>query len=103
MTIGYFTKQSSETFFISADYEDVLETDETITALSSSVVAEDMAGLDVTADVLAAGSIAVDGSKLKIKVKAGTETLSPYKITFIAVTSLNNTWEKDVSMDIIEY
>ena len=102
MTLGYFTKQNSETFFISADYSDVLETGETIIVGSSTVVAEDVAGVVATADVLTGGSIAVSGDTLKIKVKEGTEALSPYKITFKAVTSLGNTWEKDVSMEIVE-
>ena len=103
MTVGYFTKQNRETFFISADFEDVLEDGETIVVGNSSVVAEDVNGEVVTDDVLTAGSIAVSGYTLKIKVKEGSEALSPYKITFVAVTSLTNTWEKDVEMEIIEY
>jgi len=103
MTLGYFTKQNSETFFISADFTDVLETGETITVGSSSAVAEDSTGTVATSDVIEAGSLAVSGSQLKVKVKAGTEALSPYKITFKAVTSLNNIWEKDVEMGIREY
>ena len=59
MTLGYFTKQNSETFFISVDFTNVLETDETITVGSSTVVAEDINGDNATVDVLAAGSIAV--------------------------------------------
>jgi len=109
MTLGYFTKQNSETFFISVDFTDVLETDETIVVGSCTVVAKDVAGADTSSGVLAAGSIAVgdaaDGTTdgvLKIKVKAGTEALSPYKITFTAVTSLNNTWEKDIEMCVVE-
>jgi len=100
-TPGSFEKQPAETFTIAGDFVNVLETDETITGGSSSVVAEDVNGDSATSIVLD-GALSIDTTRIKIKVKAGAEDLSPYKITFVAVTSLANAFEIDVFMNVLD-
>jgi len=95
-----FIKQPSETFTIAGDYVNVLETAETITLGSSSVTSTDVNG-DPAPGVLS-GIPSVATSRLKQKIQGGTEELSPYKITFLAVTSLANAFEIDVFMEIVE-
>lgn len=103
MATDEFIKQTSEKFTIQADFSNALDTGETITLASSSVVAEDSNGDDVSDTILVPGSKSVDSQYLKIKVQAGSESYSPYKITFLALTSLSNIYEKDAFMVIIEY
>ncbi len=97
-----FTKQIAEEFTIGADFDNVLDAGETIVLGSSSVVAEDINEEVATDGVLTTGSISVDGTSLKIRVEAGTIALSPYKITFLITTSLNNVYEKDVLMTVLD-
>jgi len=102
MALEYFTKQPYETFMVAADFSADLDTGETITEGTSDVIAEDKNGDDATSDVLTIGAKVVDEGLLKIRVKDGTENLTPYKITFRAVTSLVNKYELDISMRIKE-
>ena len=95
MGLGRFNKQPFEKFPISGSFTAVLETDEEIDVLDCSVTAVDKDGVDATADILDTASMVVSGAELQIKVFAGTELLSPYKITFRAQTSLINKWEID--------
>jgi len=102
MALENFTKQSYESMIISANFENNMETDETLVLASCEVTAADVDGADASSTVLGSGSKAVSGSALQIRVQAGSEASSPYKITFKALTSLNNKWEKDVQMTITE-
>jgi len=102
MAKGNFAKQPGESFTIAADIEDVIITGETADLASSTVTATDSAGDDASADILVGASKSVSGTQLKIKVKAGTEALSPYTIRFVIGTSEGNIWEKDVEMRIQE-
>jgi len=102
MALDNFTKQSYESFIISANFENNMTTGETLTLASCSVSATDKDGVDASSTVLDSTSKAVSGTKLQIRVKDGAEAGSPYKITFKAVTSLSNKWEKDVQMTITE-
>jgi hypothetical protein len=63
---------------------------------------EDATGLDVT-DSMVVG-LSVSGiTKLKSQLNAGgTAAASPYKITFIAVTSLGNIYEIDGKIRVVE-
>ena len=97
-----FRKQNSESFFVDADFTNVLSTGETLVLGDCSVEAVDVNGDDVASTVTDQDSLAVDGNKLKIRVQAGTEAASPYKLTFKATTSGANVWEKDVHMRIRE-
>ena len=99
MALAKFTKQISETFPISVDFSDNMATGEVI--LSEVISATDNAGDDVTADVLS--DPGNDGAQaVTVRVLAGTEALSPYKITFVATTDESNVWELDVLMKIKE-
>jgi F0F1-type ATP synthase epsilon subunit len=102
MALESFEKQISEEFTISAGFTNVAITGEIAVLSGSTVTAVDTNGTDATADVLYAASKSVSGKTLKIKVKAGTEALSPYKITFKIATSEGNLYEKDVLMYIKE-
>lgn len=97
-----FTKQPYEAFGIDGDFVNVLETGETLILGSSSVTAQDKDGNDMTNTVLDQSTIAVDGTKLKIRCQAGIPAESPYKITFRTVTSLDNQFEVDVNMKVKE-
>lgn len=97
-----FSKQVYEEFTIAGDISKVIESGETITLGSCVVEAEDKDGSDVGTSVLDQTTKAVDGSKLKILCRAGSEGASPYKITFKIVTSMSHKWEIDVRMVIRE-
>jgi len=108
-SIGSFTKQNYEQFFIAADLVDVLETGESIDLTNVDVSAIDGNLDDATAVVLQAATIALDDSPdggtdnmVKIRVQAGVEADSPYKITFKMPTNLNNKWELDLKMKLKE-
>ena len=98
-----FSKQPSEEFLIEGDFSKDIGSGETIVLGTSTVVAEDKTG---TADssVLDQSAKAISSSLkgLVIRVKAGAEDKSPYKITFVIITSLNNKWELDVVMGVSE-
>jgi len=99
MALSRFYKQISEEFPIGADFSENMESTETIS--SQTISAVDTAGADATADILE--NPTNDGAQMAlIKVKAGTEALSPYKITFKVTTSLGYKWELDVEMQINE-
>ncbi len=102
MALDNFSKQPYETFPIEADFVNVLVDGETITLGTSDVSAKKADDTDATSDVLTVAEKAVDESSLQIRVKDGVEADSPYKITFRAVTSNNNKYEKDVEMTIEE-
>jgi hypothetical protein len=100
---GHFYKQPSEKFYISAGFSDVISTGETIVIGNCSVVAVDKDGTDVTSTVLIVAELAVSGTTgLLVRVKDGTESASPYKITFTCATNLDNEFEVDVEMRIID-
>jgi len=100
-----FVKQSSEIFPIWGSLYKVLSTGETITLATSTVTARDKGNRDVTGTVLSAGSktLASDprggtNNALQIDVKAGSEALSPYTITFKIITSALRLYEIDAKM-----
>jgi len=105
-----FKKQISEEFFAHGSILNVQEDDETIVLGTSSITAVDNVATDATTDVLEGGTEELrddpDGSftnnVLAMRVKAGTEALSPYKITFKIVTSKGNKYEIDIQMTIKE-
>jgi len=99
MALARFMKQSSETFPISVDFSDNMETGELIS--SQVISAIDNAGDNATADILS--DPGNDGAQATtVRVLAGTEALSPYKITFTATTDEDNIWELDILMLIRE-
>lgn len=104
MALDQFEKQSSEKFVISGSFSNDLDAGENIDSGASSVTASDKNGQDVSSTVLNAATKTVDGSKILIQVQGGDESLSPYKITFKAVTDATppNEWELDIRMKIKE-
>ena len=105
MALDNFSKQPYETFPIEAEFGNVLLEGEEIIAATSDVSALKGDGsTDATSDILTVAQKAVNsaGSALQIRVKDGVAADSPYKITFRAVTDLNNKWEKDVEMTVEE-
>lgn len=106
MAISSFVKQSSETFYVYGSILRVQDADEVIILGSSSVTAVDDDGTDVTSTILVSGSEALsadpDGSyvdnALRVRVRAGVATGSPYKLTFLMVTNKGNTYEVDAQM-----
>ena len=103
MALDTFSKQPYETFPIEADFVNVLADGETIVLGTSDVSALKSDGsTDATGIVLTVAEKAVSGSLLQIRVKDGVAVDSPYKITFRAVTSDSNKYEKDVEMAVAE-
>ncbi len=99
MALVYFTKQPYEEFPISVDFSENMATDETV--LTQTITAMDKDGVNASADVLSTQEN--DGAfEALVQVVAGTEALSPYKVTFRVLTSEGNKWEHDVNMKIKE-
>ena len=107
MTNHRFTKQIGEKFYIEADFSDNIASTETVVIGNSSVTATDALGVNVSfgqpnavlTDTLA---VSASGDGLIVRVTAGAEATSPYKITFLMETSLGNVWELDVQMTIAQ-
>ena len=101
MIVPEFEKRPYESCFLAANFANVMDTSvETIVLGSSSVVALDSAG-DVDNTVLNIGTLAIeDITKLKVRILAGVEALSPYSYIFKIITSQNNKWEKDIQMSV---
>jgi hypothetical protein len=98
-----FYKQEFDSFVVGVDYSNVLAlTEETLSLSESSITAYNSSGEEVS-DILVQASMAIQTSTiLRIRVEGGTAELSPYKITFKAITNADNQWEKDVKMHIEE-
>lgn len=105
-----FEKQSWEKFPIYGSILNVQDPTETVVLATSTVAAVDNAGADVSTTVLDSATKVLgtdpDGSysdnMLGIKVQAGEEDKSKYKITFKMITSLGNQYEVDVKMKVKE-
>ena len=79
-----FSKQIWEEITITGEFKDVMSDSETLEA-TSTVTAMDKNGDDVSATVL--GVVGINAQNITVLTKAGTEALSPYKITFKAITN----------------
>ncbi len=103
------TKQPSESFMIAGSIINVGASGETITLGSSSASAVDADGTDVTSTFLDTGTLVVGddpnggtSNSLQVRVRDGTEAASLYKVTFLMVTSLGNTYEVDRTVKVKE-
>lgn len=105
-----FRKQPNEIFPI---YGSILlnqGSGETVDLAESTITVVDKDGTDVTATILDITSKQIftdpDGNypnnAVAVVVRAGTAAASPYKITFLLVTSTGNTWEVDVKMAVYD-
>jgi len=103
MIPGKFQKQPAEKFFFGAQFSNVIDTDNEAIDLSlSTIAAVDSTGVADTS-VYVAGSLAVVADTiLAVRVQAGVESKSPYKLTYLVTTTLGNKYEKDVLMEIID-
>jgi len=101
MLIPEIRKQPYERFYLGADFVNVIDTDvESIVLASSTIEAVDGLGeVDNTVFEVATKTVESD-TILKAVVLAGTEVKSPYKFTFRIITTANNKWEKNISMDV---
>ena len=97
-----FSKQPYESFKICGDFSNVMDTDETITLATSSILVEDKDGEDVSDAMVVTDSKQVDGQTLCFRVEGGTNSASPYKITYRAVTSVNEQYEVEQLMVVEE-
>ena len=61
-----------------------------------------MNGTDVTATVIDTDTAYVAEYNYYVRIQAGSESASPYQITFKAVTSLGNHWQVDGQIVIKE-
>ena len=95
-------KQAYEEFTIAGDFVDQAEPGEEAVLLGSEVFAEDKEGNNVGTTLLDQTTKAVSGTQLRVKLRAGEEASSPYKVTFKIVTDLGNKWEIDVSCRLKE-
>ena len=96
-----FVKQPWESMVPYMDLEDQLETGETIVTGNSSVTVVNANGDDVSGDVFSGNPYVADIYKWCQRVIDGTDG-ETYTISFKAKTSLNNKWEVDVKMKVVE-
>jgi hypothetical protein len=94
-------KQPFESFFIAGSFAKVLTDGETIDVDKSVVVAYDKEGKEYP-DLIDEPSKTVDDKQLSIRIKDGKPELSPFKVSFRAVTSANNKWEVDAPIEVQE-
>jgi hypothetical protein len=110
MKVGKFAKQPYESYVIAGDFSLNMDQaggeDIDLADPLTTVTAVDKNGDDATDDITDQGSIEKgtgdEYGYLKVLIKAGTVDLQPYKITFRAVTTAPEKWEKDVVMQIKE-
>ena len=104
MALDSVEKQSYESFILAAGFGNNMASGEELVLGSCSVSALKSDATDATTIVLTVATLAVssDGQYLQVRVKAGVEVDSPYKITFKGVTDLGNQWEKDIELSIVE-
>jgi len=102
-------KQPYESFMIGASIYDVAEVGEGITLLLSTATAIDRDGTDVSATLLDQATLALASDDqggldnvLTIRLRAGSDAGTPYKITFKMETDLGNKYEVDVTANVEE-
>ena len=95
-----FKKQPYETFVVGADFSKVLKNDETIT--DTNATALDKNGAVASESVIDNSSISEADGIMSVRVQAGEESLSPYKLTFRIISSAANKYELDVKMYVRE-
>ncbi len=106
-------KQEWERFFISGSILKVQEAGEKVVLASSIVTAVDKDGTDVSTSFLDQTSKKLDtdpksscstdtDNMLSVRVQAGDESASPYRVTFRMVTTLGNRYEADMRVGVNE-
>ena len=108
MALEKIRKQEWETFYIAGSILNVQNATETVVLSTSTVVAEDKDGLDVSATFLEQATKKLDSdtdgvysdNMLAIRIRAGDEDLSPYKVTFKIITTEDNQFEIDSEVEV---
>jgi hypothetical protein len=100
MALESFTKQPYEEFVIAGEFSAVLAVAETISTPLMTAINK-KTGTDTTATVIEAGTVAVNGTRVQARCKAGADK-ETHKITIRAETSDQNKWEIDVLMKVKE-
>lgn len=112
IVVDQFGKQSWESYIIGVDHSKNLASGEYIVLGSSTIIAADADGEDVTDTVLDNDAMAVGTASqsdidvtpvtnglLSTRIRSGTSGVI-YTITFKAVTSENNKFETDIKMKV---
>jgi len=94
------TKQSYEEFTVSVSFALNIARSESI--VYSAVTATDKVGTDVSSTVTDQSTVVQTSNAVSVKVRSGSESMSPYKLTFRCVTSAGHKWEHDVTMRVRE-
>jgi len=94
------TKQAYEEFMVAVSFGANFASGEAITVCSAT--ATDRSGTDATATVTDQTTLTNGVWAVSVKVKAGTEANSPYKLTFRCTTSAGHKWEHDIQMKVEE-
>jgi len=93
-------KQSYEEFTVQVSFALNLASGESI--VSSTVTAVDKAGTDVSSTITDQTTVVQTSNAVSLKVRAGSASMSPYKLTFRCVTSAGHKWEHDITMRVRE-
>ena len=99
-------KQPREKFTISGDFSENVRGSEHIVATNvdgnTEVIVYDKDDNIVTDTIVVVGSMVIEDKRILCDIFGGDSDLAPYKITFVARTNLNKTWELDVRLYIGE-
>ena len=100
MILGSVPKQPNETFPIFVDFVRRLATGETLS--SKTVTSEKLSdGTDSTATLLL--DLAIDGTKVLVRLKKAGADGEDHRVTFHAVTNLTNEVEDEIDVNVREY
>lgn len=114
MAIGKVKKQSWEAFYIAGSILPWQEdgSTEVVDLATSTVIAEDAEGTDVSATFLEQATKALDDDpdgdfsdnmlSMQLKGEGGLEADSPFKVTFKIITDEGNQFEVDVRVEVKE-
>lgn len=103
MAIEFLTKQGYDAFVLTANFSRNMSDSDAVILSNSIVSAIDKNKADVSESILTQGDKAASGHRLQIRVKAGTQALSPFIVTFqTGATTLGNQFEKDIKVKIKE-
>jgi hypothetical protein len=92
-----FVKQENEKFTIQINFTNILTEDESISSYTLSAINNSTLA-DVESTIIDSSSLSND--IVYIKVKGGTNGTT-YKLTILGTSSIDNVYEKDLLMEIV--
>lgn len=99
MIVGQVRKQPNETFLIGLDFVSRLQSGETVN--TQTVTSKNIAtGSDSSAALLQ--TPAINGSKVEVRLRAGLTSPEDHRVQFRAGTSLGNTYEDEIDLQLRE-